>query len=95
LYVSYLCYCIFKQVPYNATLVNTSTILKSVTNRCLLMIVEVGLSPPGDTILVPAVEFEPTLPYGNLDNENVSGWQGERIPWKLVRSITSRSRNST
>jgi hypothetical protein len=35
--VSYLCYCIVAKVPYLATLVNTSTILKSVTRQRLLI----------------------------------------------------------
>jgi hypothetical protein len=37
LYVAYLCYCIVTQVPYQVTLLNTSTILKSVIKRWLLI----------------------------------------------------------
>jgi hypothetical protein len=37
LYVAYLCCCIVPQVPYQVTLVDTSTILKSVTKRWLLI----------------------------------------------------------
>jgi hypothetical protein len=36
-YVAYPCYCIVTQVPYQVTLVNTSTILKSFTKRWLLI----------------------------------------------------------